>query len=210
MAQALENYSKHFEGVFSKEVLPLLKEQLSAVKLFEDKKTSLTKTHAHNEEKIARLDKDLATLRQESIQQVLSDGKSDEYALKVSKLKANIALMRDTQTEIQEHLLPEVESRLDQAYVELKEKANKLVGHISDQLRKGIFDLAKDAIKKTEGFEDALHSFSDETLRLPRRFHHLDYTNCPDFSDLEAAIEAGVHDGLDGQKKNEQEAVKQK
>jgi hypothetical protein len=208
MTQASENYSKHFKGLFSKEVLPRLKEQLSAVKLFEDKKASLTKTHAHNEEKIARLDKDLAALRQESIQQVLSDGKSDEYALKVAKLKANIALMRDTQAEIQEHLLPEVESRLDQAYVELKEKANELVGHISYQVRKDIFDSAKAAVEKTRGYEDALHSFSDETLRLPMRFHHLDYSNCPDFPDLEAVVEAGEQDSLDGQKKNEQEVVK--
>ena len=177
MEKTSTKYLKQFEGLFKKEVIPSIKKQLDAVNLAKNKQESLTGRFEQNNAELETLKGDLEALRRESVQYVMSEKKNDEYIGRMSKIKGRISLLNDAQAEIKEHLLPDVKKQLEQAYIELKEEADKMVVIVSNQVRDSIFEIAQENVKRFDAFHTALAALSENTLGLPRLEHRLNYEN---------------------------------
>jgi uncharacterized coiled-coil DUF342 family protein len=205
MADKFEKNQKHFEKLFEKEVLPAVKDQVAAANLARSKKDSLNERLTQNQKELERLTDEITLLRSEFSQQILSGKKGDEYAQEVSRIKTKISMLKDVQNEIKEHLLPEVESQLENAYSDLAIKANGILAGIANKMRDDLFDIMKDSLEKAQGYEMALSTFSKKILGLPGSSHQLrlDLENIPILSGVEGIVSTGRWwDELYGQRMN--------
>lgn len=191
MANAPTDHSKRFENLFKKEVLPHVQDEIKAVELVKEKQQSLASRFKQNEEELVSLNKDLLSLRTESVEHVMSDGKSEEYIRKMSKIKGRTAMLNDAQEEITKYLSPNVEEQLDNAYKNLVAAINPRTAILANLVREEIFNTVQEIVQKTEGYHTALHSMARKTLALPVIRHKVSFENIPSFPGLDAIVKSG-------------------
>ena len=85
MTKAQTDHSKRFKNLLEEEVLHHVPDEIKAVELAKEKLQFLDDRLKQSEDELASLNKDLLSLRSESIEHAMSDGKSEEYIKKISK-----------------------------------------------------------------------------------------------------------------------------
>lgn len=191
MVKAKTDYQKQYEDLFKKEVLPGLKDKLKAVELAKTKLQSLDCRFEQNKTELETLKNDLIKLRAESVEHVMSEGKSQAYIEKMSKIKGRITLLNDAQDEIQNHLCPNIKEQLAGAYKDLIDSTDKKTALLADQVREEVFNNVQGEVEKMEGYHVALHSLSREMLSLPGNMTGLNFERVPHFAELDSLVQRG-------------------
>jgi len=165
MEAILEKLTKEFIDSFSKNILPIIKNQISDRDNASDRVDKLVKRAETLNQEITNLNNEIENTRKDA---ATSDN-HEKQMTKIIKLKDQIKVLQEIEEEIKTKTLPSCRNELEKKQEAVQKAVIMELNKICEKEREKLINLLNSVKKKTDAFQDARIDFSD-MLKLPPKY----------------------------------------